>query len=80
MNSETSHHTIEVGSSTDCGDADISRCIRCKTTPADQLCCSSHNALLCHGCYRRTHFVEVCIAGCAACTRENLPLIFGGTA
>lgn len=55
-------------------------CIRCKTTPADQLCCSSHNALLCHGCYRRTHFVEVCVAGCTACARENLPLIFGGTA
>lgn len=53
----------------------MSTCIRCKTTPADALCCSSHNALLCHRCYRRTHFVEVCIAGCADCAREGLAVL-----
>jgi hypothetical protein len=24
------------------------------------LCCSSHKRVLCHFCYRVTHFVEVC--------------------
>jgi len=47
-------------------------CIRCKTVRALALCCSSHNALLCHGCYRRTHFVEICVPGCPDCAREGL--------
>ncbi len=55
-----------------------SRCIRCKTTDADTLCCSSHQALLCHGCYRRTHFGEVCVEGCPACAREGLPVALPG--
>jgi hypothetical protein len=28
--------------------------------------------MLCHACYRRTHFVEVCVAGCPNCAREGL--------
>lgn len=47
-------------------------CIRCKATESAGLCCSSHNAALCHGCYRVTHFVEVCVTGCSACEREGL--------
>lgn len=49
-------------------------CIRCHGN-ADSLCCTAHKALLCHRCYRQTHFVEVCVAGCTACARENLPVI-----
>lgn len=48
------------------------KCIRCKVTEGDSLCCSSHNALLCHRCYRRTHFVDICIEGCPDCAREGL--------
>jgi hypothetical protein len=47
-------------------------CIRCRTTESAGLCCSSHKAALCHGCYRRTHFVEICVEGCSDCTREGL--------
>ena len=47
-------------------------CIRCGSTPSAGLCCSSHKAALCHGCYRRTHFVEVCVEGCTNCAREGL--------
>jgi len=54
-------------------------CIRCRTTPADALCCSSHNALLCHACYRRTHFVEVCVPDCRRCAREGLPVQYPTT-
>lgn len=50
----------------------VAACVRCFTTPASALCCSSHNALLCHGCYRRTHFVEICTLGCTDCAREGL--------
>lgn len=53
-------------------------CIRCKMKPADGICCSSHGKRLCHGCYRQTHFVEVCVAGCSACTREGLLQVRGG--
>lgn len=49
-------------------------CIR-DGQPADALCCNAHKALLCHRCYRITHFVEVCVAGCTACAREDLPVI-----
>jgi hypothetical protein len=48
-------------------------CIRCKAKPNNGLCCSSHNAALCHECYRWTHFVMVC--GCVHCTSEDLPKI-----
>lgn len=44
-------------------------CEHCEGMPAAELaCCSSHNKKLCHACYRRTHFVEVC--GCADDERE----------
>jgi hypothetical protein len=49
-------------------------CWRCETTPAAGTCCSSHQKDLCHLCYRRTHFVEVCVAGCSECAAENLPV------
>lgn len=50
-------------------------CVRCATTaPAPGTCCSSHNKRLCHLCYRRTHFVEVCVAGCRDCAAERLPM------
>jgi hypothetical protein len=50
-------------------------CVRCDQVVADGLCCSSHEHELCHGCYRRTHFVEVCVEGCTDCVRESLPLV-----
>jgi hypothetical protein len=53
-------------------------CVRCKASPTLAFCCSSHNALLCHGCYRRTHFVEVCVEGCTDCAREGLGVVLGG--
>ncbi|GAA3765767.1 hypothetical protein [Micromonospora maritima] len=50
-------------------------CIRCKTTEAAPgTCCSSHDKKLCHLCYRRTHFVEVCVEGCRDCAAESLPV------
>jgi hypothetical protein len=53
-------------------------CTRCTRVPADGTCCSSHNKQLCHGCYRRTHFVEVCSVECAKCKREGLPQLLAG--
>jgi len=47
-------------------------CPGCLKRPAVSTCCTSHNRVLCHGCYRRTHFVEVCVSGCPACAREGL--------
>lgn len=49
-------------------------CERCDEKPGET-CCSSHGKHLCHGCYRRTHFVEVCVEGCSACGREGLPVL-----
>lgn len=49
-------------------------CERCKIVYANGRCCSSHGKLLCHGCYRRTHFAELCVAGCASCAAEGLPV------
>lgn len=53
---------------------DCPSCERCKVAYANGRCCSSHGKLLCHGCYRRTHFVELCAAGCPACASEGLPV------
>jgi hypothetical protein len=51
-------------------------CERCQTTTAtDDPCCSSHSKALCHLCYRRTHFVEVCVAGCLGCASQGLPVV-----
>lgn len=47
-------------------------CILCKTRPALGQCCSSHGKDLCHGCYRRTHFVEFCGQTCTRCAAEGL--------
>lgn len=49
-------------------------CIRCLSKPSVGPCCSSHDRYLCHGCYRITHFVQVC--GCSACDAEGLPRIY----
>jgi hypothetical protein len=46
-------------------------CARCETAAVGP-CCSSHNAMLCHGCYRRTHFVELCVPGCPDCASGGL--------
>ncbi|MEV5819239.1 hypothetical protein AB0L22_08700 [Micromonospora haikouensis] len=55
--------------------AETTPCVRCAATAAaDGVCCSSHGKHLCHLCYRRTHFVEVCVAGCTQCTAEGLPV------
>ena len=46
-------------------------CERCRG-PHDHVtetCCSSHEKRLCHACYRRTHFVEVC--NCALCVPDD---------
>lgn len=53
-------------------------CARCHDVASTGQCCSSHGKELCHRCYRRTHFVEVCVAGCEDCAREGLPV--GGAA
>jgi hypothetical protein len=48
-------------------------CVRCGK-PADhdtETCCSSHEKRLCHACYRRTHFVEVCRCSRPACVAEQ---------
>lgn len=50
-------------------------CQRCTQTPMWQQCCSSHRHDLCHGCYRHTHFVMVCVDGCRACAAEGLPVL-----
>lgn len=50
------------------------RCERC-SAPVWMVCCSSHGKLLCHHCYRLTHFVEVCVEGCTACAAEGLPVV-----
>lgn len=50
------------------------RCERCPT-PAQGVCCSSHGKVLCHRCYRTTHFVQVCVEGCDACQAEGLALV-----
>jgi len=44
-----------------------------QTVPTVSVCCSSHQTSLCHGCYRRSHFVERCVEGCVACADEGLP-------
>jgi hypothetical protein len=49
-------------------------CERCKATPAASVCCSAHGKKLCHLCYRRTHFVGVCVEGCQECAAEGLPV------
>lgn len=49
-------------------------CVRCLTAAATGECCSSHGKKLCHACYRRTHFSEVCVAGCSLCIAEGLPI------
>ena len=51
------------------------KCIRCKTFDSTGSCCSSHDKQLCHACYRRTHFVEVCDEGCPRCLVEGLPVL-----
>lgn len=45
-------------------------CERCGILPHHNhsVCCSSHNKVLCHPCYKRTHFVEVC--SCGLCKSE----------
>ena len=49
-------------------------CIRCLECPAAGFCCSAHGKQLCHLCYRRTHFVEVCSTRCTECAAEGLPV------
>lgn len=51
------------------------RCERCAEISVGQ-CCFSHRKNLCHGCYRITHFVAVCVATCPECAAEGLPLIY----
>lgn len=47
-------------------------CARCGSIPPAGICCSSHNIPLCHGCYRRTHFADLCVADCGLCAAEGL--------
>ncbi len=52
----------------------VPMCAQCGQTRANGGCCSAHgHILLCHRCYRRTHFVEVCGSECASCAAEGLP-------
>lgn len=41
--------------------------IKCPNLADHEPCCSSHGHPLCHACYRRTHFVEVCDCGRPNC-------------
>ena len=50
-------------------------CEFCGENATEQPCCSSHGKTLCHRCYRRTHFVEVCVAGCKDCAAQGLPVV-----
>ncbi len=54
-------------------------CARCSKAAAGT-CCSSHGKKLCHLCYRRTHFVEVCVEGCRECAAEGLPVLLSAVA
>lgn len=56
--------------------ADAAICELCAIRKAVENCCSSHNKHLCHGCYRRSHFVGICYEGCPQCAAEDLPLIY----
>jgi hypothetical protein len=51
---------------------DTATCERCLGVHdhTTETCCSSHEKRLCHACYRRTHFVEVC--GCALCVSREV--------
>lgn len=53
---------------------EVAPCIRCINTQAAGICCSSHGKKLCHLCYRRTHFVDICAATCGECAAEGLPV------
>ena len=55
--------------------ASAATCVRCAATGLFEPCCSSHDAVMCHLCYRLTHFVEVC--GCPTCLADGLPRILG---
>lgn len=49
-------------------------CSRCLMAESTGLCCSTHGRWYCHRCYRRTHWVELCVEGCELCAREDLPM------
>lgn len=57
---------------------EVEPCERCHDVVSTGKCCSSHKKELCHRCYRQTHFVEVCVAGCEACAVESLPVLMDG--
>lgn len=48
---------------------------RCEFCPdlAEAPCCSAHGKMLCHSCYRLTHFVEVCRCSRACCVTRPGP-------
>jgi hypothetical protein len=53
-------------------------CANCKKMMANGGCCSAHDKILmCHLCYRRTHFVEVCgkTKTCFGCSAEGLDVL-----
>jgi hypothetical protein len=51
-------------------------CARCgQSRRTGSICCSSHVKSLCHGCYRRSHLVELCAEGCVPCAEEGLPAL-----
>lgn len=51
---------------------DRTQCSRCMRRASLGPCCGSHGVDLCHGCYRRTHFVEICVEVCTDCAAEGL--------
>lgn len=53
--------------------AAMGMCVQCLMVMAKGTCCSSHGKKLCHACYRRTHFSELCVVGCSLCIAEGLP-------
>ena len=59
------------------GTDDTHRCMACGAVRRTvRECCSAHGNSLCHGCYRRTHFVELCIPDCRDCLDEGLPVVW----
>lgn len=53
-------------------DLAVVACIACLLRPSAGLCCSAHKKALCHRCYRRTHFVEICAPDCSDCAAAGL--------
>lgn len=53
-------------------------CQRCERIRLLTHCCMAHMKEMCHECYRRSHFVEVCHPECTRCARDGLAPVLSG--